>query len=260
MKRRKKNISDLIGSVDIVALEKSLPPKRKRSHHVVVKLDKVHKHFGTATSRVNVLKDVNFSIYSGEFVIISGPSGSGKSTILHTMLGLEKPSTGTVYLRKENLYHQTDSERAQYRRQKIGMVFQQSNWIKSLNVWENIAYPLWLGTVSPAAAKEQALTALESVGLSRELAKQVPNELSGGQQQRVSLARALVSDPGIIVADEPTGNLDTDSGTEVIRLLANLNRVQRKVVIMVTHDTQFLSIANRRLLVKDGKIVYDDHD
>lgn len=264
MKKQKasqqKNLSELTSSVDLAALEHSLPDKSVRSHHVAIRLSKVHKHFGSGASKVTVLRNVSCSIYSGEFVIISGPSGSGKSTILHTMLGLEEPSSGSVRLRGEHIYKLSTTERTKFRREKIGMVFQQSNWIKSLSVWENVAYPLWLTMISPQMARERAFAVLESVGLTSDLAEKVPTELSGGQQQRASLARALITDPGIIIADEPTGNLDTNSGTEVIRLLADLNRTQRKIIVMVTHDTQFLPIANRKILVKDGSIVYDTHD
>jgi len=266
MKIRRKKIASQSSSkntvappVDISLIEKSLPPKPNRSHHVVVKLKKVAVSFGVGENIIKVLKDIHFNLYSGEFVIIAGPSGSGKSTLLHTLLGLEKPTAGKVILRGSDLYQMTENQRAQYRRKKIGMVFQHSNWIKACNVWENVAYPLWLFGVSQLEAKERAFKQLENVGL-LPWANRLPMELSGGQQQRVSVARALVTDPGIIIADEPTGNLDTVSSSEIITLLAKLNRELNKMVIMVTHDMAFLPIANRRIILTDGKVIHDEHD
>jgi putative ABC transport system ATP-binding protein len=247
-------------AVSIKEIESRLPPKQPRSHHVVIKLQNVSKSFGQGVARNEVLKDVSLNFYSGEFSIVSGPSGSGKSTFLHAVLGLEPPTKGRVYLRGIELYKDlTPDERTQYRREKIGMVFQQSNWIKSLKVWENVAYPVWLSGLNEKQARERAHEVLEEVGLV-DWADHQPGELSGGQQQRVSLARALATDPGIIIADEPTGNLDTHSSADIITLLARLNREHRRMVLMVTHDIHLLPIANRRVVLRDGRIVHDDHD
>jgi len=247
-------------AVDVEQIEKVLPPKKKRSHHVVAKLEGVNKYFHTGVTTAHVLKDIDLNFYSGEFVIISGPSGSGKSTLLHTILGLEAPSHGKVFIRGENIYHDMNhDQRAVFRREKMGMVFQQSNWIKSLNVLDNVSYPLWLAGFNKRGAEERAHEVLEEVGLSK-WAKHHPNELSGGQQQRVSLARALSTDPGIIIADEPTGNLDTQSSKEMITLLAKLNREQHRMVLMVTHDVFLLPVASRRVVIQDGAIVHDEHD
>ncbi|MCA9372936.1 ABC transporter ATP-binding protein [Candidatus Woesebacteria bacterium] len=246
--------------IDIEAIEKNLPKKQQRSHHVVIKIKHMSKTFGKDLAQSTVLKDIHLNLYSGEFVIISGPSGSGKSTLLHSILGLEAPTSGSVTVRKVNLYKDlTDSERTSFRREKIGVVFQQSNWIKSLNVLDNVSYPLWLAGVRENAARSRALESLASIGLD-EWAMHAPSELSGGQQQRVALARALVSDPGIIIADEPTGNLDSEASAEMMSLLARLNREQSRMIVMVTHNLSLLPIASRRIVIKDGSVVYDKHD
>ena len=246
-------------TISIDDIEATLPPKDDRSHKVVIKLDHVDKIFGEGQNKNHVLKDINLNIYAGEFAIIYGPSGSGKSTILHSILGLEKPTKGRVLLRGQDLYQMKADELASYRRQKIGMVFQQSNWIKALKVWENIAYPLWLAGKTEEESKMQALSLLEEVG-SINWAYQKATELSGGQQQRVSLARALAADQNIIIADEPTGNLDTKNSAEILKLFCRLNRVHNKVIVMVTHETNYLPLCNRRIMIVDGEIAHDERD
>jgi len=245
--------------MDISVIEHSLPPKLPRSHHTVIKLRGVSKHFKIGESLVRAVQNIDLTLYSGEFVIVYGPSGCGKSTFLHMVLGIEDPTTGTIEMRGEDIYKMQSDARTQFRREKIGMVFQQSNWIKSLNVWENVAYPLWLSSYDDKSAYERALKYLNDVGM-QEYAHHKPSELSGGQQQRVALARALITDPWIIIADEPTGNLDTDSSAEIMRLLTWLNREKRRMVIMVTHEMAFLDLATRRVGMKDGHILFDEHD
>ncbi len=246
-------------SLDIQQIEKKLPPKKSRSHHVVVKLDDVHKSFPVGEQIIEVLKGVDLNLYSGEFAIVYGPSGCGKSTFLHSVLGLEPPSQGKVYLRGEDLYSLKNDERTNYRRKKIGMVFQQSNWVKSLSVWQNVAYPLWLAGWKEEESKDKAYEKLESVGMESH-AEYHPSELSGGQQQRVALARALATDPYIIIADEPTGNLDSTSGTDLMTLLAKLNRKERRMILMVTHDVGFLPLATRKIGMKDGQVIADENE
>jgi len=245
--------------IDIAAIEDKLPQKRPRSHHVLVKAEKLVKSFDIGGKPQRILKDIDLSLYSGEFVVVYGPSGCGKSTFLHTVLGLEKPTRGKVFLRGQDIYKMDNDERTNFRRQKIGMVFQQANWIKSLSVWENVAYPLLISGFGDVEAKARAFEVLKDVGI-MEMANKKPAELSGGQQQRVALARALSTDPWIIMADEPTGNLDTASSAEIITLLAKLNRVQHRTIIMVTHDMNFLQLATRRIAMTDGRVVADDHD
>ncbi len=238
---------------------KDLPPKKRRSHKVVIKAKKIWKSFPSVSGRVNVLKNISFNLYSGEFVIIFGPSGCGKSTLLHTILGLEHPDQGQIFLRYQNLYDMSEDDRTTWRKRKTGMVFQQPNWIRSLNVQDNVAYPLFLTSSNKKHIKARVNELLEMVGIS-DLAYKKPMELSGGEQQKAALARALTTDPGIIIADEPTGNLDSKSGAELIRLIAWLNRAKRKMIIMVTHDSSFLNLATRRIYMKDGQIIKDEHD
>lgn len=257
--KSKQSKSYVVDSIDLNRIERSLPSKLPRSHSVVINLENVYKSFKTSLQKTFVLKDINLSFYAGEFVIVYGPSGCGKSTLLHTILGLEEPSKGKVLLRDTNLYHLSSDKRSNFRRQKIGIVFQQSNWVKSLSVLDNVAYPLWLDGYQEQEAREKALETLQSVGMDK-YAKQRPSELSGGQQQKVALARALVTDPWVIICDEPTGNLDSLSSSEIMTLLAKLNRVKRRLIIMVTHDMSFLPLATRRVAMKDGVVMHDERD
>ena len=241
-----------VTQVSVDEIERRLPPKQPRSHHVVAKLDHIHKIFGSGAAAAHVLKDIAFNIYAGEFLIVSGPSGSGKSTLLHTLLGLESPTRGRVILRDRNLYSKsmTDDDRAHYRREQVGMVFQQSNWIKSLKVWENVAYPLWLSGVSQSDAKEKALISLEKVGL-QDWSLHFPTELSGGQQQRVALARALVSSAELIVLDEPITNLDAKLREEMAYEIRNLQRTMGVTIIYITHDQETAMTISDRMIIMD---------
>ena len=238
---------------------KQLPPKKKRSHHIILRAQQIHQYFQVGRRRIHVLKDISFNIYTGEFVIIYGPSGCGKSTLLHTLLGLEPPDHGQIKVKEIDLYQLSEDDRAAVRRRVFGMVFQQSNWIKSLNVTDNVAYPLILQGVDQATARKQALFYLRQIGV-QHLANGRPSELSGGEQQRVALARALITQPAVIVADEPTGNLDTHAGWQVMKLFAHLNRVERKIIVMVTHESRFLPLATRVISLMDGKLTMDVHD
>ena len=252
MKKTETNVINVMEGI-------KLPTKKGRSHKVIIKTENLWKSFLLGTHRHMVLRGVDLCFYTGEFVIIFGPSGCGKSTLLHTILGLEKPDKGRVFLRERSLYRLGEDEKLDWRREKIGIVFQQSNWIKSLNVIENVCYPLYLSFMEEKEIEDKGKQMLELVGMAKAY-KQNPSELSGGEQQKIALARALITDPGIIVADEPTGNLDSKSSGELIKLLARLNREERKAVLMVTHDASFLPIANRRVFMKDGKVVNDEHD
>jgi len=259
MGKKKQDDKSPVAPIDIKKIEEKLPNKKTRSHHIAVKSKGLYKSFKLGKRRIPVLKDINLNLYSGEFVIVYGPSGCGKSTFLHTILGLEAPTRGEIFLRRHNLYEMDNDKRTNFRREKIGMVFQQSNWIKSLNVWENVAYPLWLSGYTKEKSKQRALEVLEELEMGTYAYNQ-PTELSGGEQQRVSLARALSTNPWIIMADEPTGNLDTTSSEEIILLLARLNREKRRMILMVTHELSFLPIATRRVGIKDGEVVYDEKD
>ncbi len=259
MKKHKKDHPETVLEMDISSIDVEVGPKAPRSHHVVISLDRVSKIYKTESSITHALKPQTIRMYSGEFIIIYGPSGCGKSTLLHVILGLEEPTTGIVKIRGKSLNAMTPSDITRYRKEKIGMIFQQSHWIKSLTVAENVAYPLYLSGVSESEAYLKAYEALTAVDM-QEYVKAKPMDLSGGQQQRVSLARALSTDPWIIMADEPTGNLDTASGYEVAKMLTKLNRVMRRTIIMVTHDINFLPLATRRIAMKDGEVIDDTHD
>ncbi|MBP6994299.1 ABC transporter ATP-binding protein, partial [Candidatus Woesebacteria bacterium] len=221
---------------------------------VLVDAKHICKSFYAGTEETQVLKDLSVQIYSADFLIIVGPSGSGKSTLLHILLGLEIPTSGELNFLGTDLYKDTTEDiRSEFRKQHIGMVYQQPNWIKSMSVLENIAFPLILRGYRKDLAEEIALGALREVHMEMH-ARQPATELSGGQQQRVSLARCIVHNPEIIVADEPTGNLDYESGQEVMQLLQSLNVKDKKTVIMVTHDIEYIKFANCAVQIFDGKV------
>lgn len=223
-------------------------------NETILQVKDVHKVFRVGTQDIEVLKGVSFEVYKSDFLLIFGPSGCGKSTLLHTILGLEPPSSGSIlYFDKELYGGSSEDDRSVFRKKTIGMVYQQANWVRSLNVRENVAFPLTLLGYSKHEAFTEArkvLTSLNLVGW----AELVPTELSGGQQQRVALARALINDPPIIVADEPTGNLDYKSGQDVMELLASLNKNMGKTVVMVTHDLEYLKYATRIVKIFDGSV------
>jgi len=223
-------------------------------NQTLIELQNVRKSFKVGEADVEVLKGITISIKGGEFVIIFGPSGCGKSTLLHTLLGLEAPTSGKVLVENEDFYgSKTDDDRGLYRRHKVGMIYQQPLWVHALSVAENIALPLYLLDEDPESASEKAKKALEKVNLS-EWANYTPTELSSGQQQKISLARSLMTDPIMIVADEPTGNLDTVSGQELLDTFIELVK-GGKTIIMVTHDLEYLKYATRVFHMIDGQVV-----
>ncbi|MCA9370134.1 ABC transporter ATP-binding protein [Candidatus Woesebacteria bacterium] len=232
-----------------------------QSKQAIISLKGIDKSFDIGTQQVRVLKNVSFDIPTGEFLVIFGASGSGKSTLLHTLLGLEQPTKGTVVFAKTDLYQKgmTDDMRSDFRKHNIGMVYQQANWIKSLTVEENVAFPLLLLGMSKEAALQKAREMLKMVEMDGWAGYQ-PTELSGGQQQRVSLSRAIITNPQVIIADEPTGNLDFESGEDIMQLLQNLNLQQHKTIIMVTHDLEYLRFATSAVKMFDGTVseVYED--
>jgi putative ABC transport system ATP-binding protein len=219
----------------------------------IFEVDSLKKSFKVGNQMVEVLKGIDFSMEMEEFLIIFGPSGCGKSTLLHAMLGLEIPTSGTVKFLGKNLYENNEDQRAEVRKQKVGMVYQQPYWIKSLNVVENVAFPLMILGKDKAKAAKDAEYYLDLVGMA-DWRSYYPTELSSGQQQKVSLARALINDPEVVVTDEPTGNLDTKSGEELMKIVAKINNEENKTVIMVTHDLEYLTFATRLLHMVDGKV------
>ncbi len=217
-------------------------------------LQQVSKSFTVGLQTFPVLSDVSLDIEQGDFALLFGPSGSGKSTLLHILLGLEQPTTGRVLAGGADFYGgEPEDERSEYRKQRVGMVFQRPNWVGALNVLENVMFPLYLLDVDEVEAVKQARIALDRVDMVS-WANHLPSELSSGQQQRVALARALINDPELIVADEPTGNLDYESGKRLMSLLVELNK-EGKTVLMVSHDLEYLSYAKTGLQLQDGKLV-----
>lgn len=203
----------------------------------------------------NALRGVSLRIEQGEFVAIMGPSGSGKSTLLQMLSFLDRPSTGTIHFQGKQITDLSDAELADLRNETIGFVFQSFNLLSRQTVYSNVELPLIYSALSPESRSERIMRAVESVGLSEKL-QIAAGKLSGGQKQRVAIARALVTDPSVIFADEPTGNLDSKSGEQVMEILTNLKR-QGKTVILVTHDPMTAKYADRLIRIKDGLVESD---
>ncbi|MBP6015773.1 MAG: ABC transporter ATP-binding protein [Candidatus Promineofilum sp.] len=216
-----------------------------------VNLTKVYSSGDTA---VRALDNVSFDVEPGEFVAVMGPSGCGKSTLLHLLGGLDRPTSGTITIDGDNLTNLSDDRLTELRRHKIGFIFQFFNLIPVLNAVENAALPITLDGVRQGQAKERATDWLHKVGL-RERLDHRPDQLSGGQQQRVAVARALVANPALILADEPTGNLDTRAGEEIAALLRQVANEWGRAVVVVTHDPRIAAHADRIVFLKDGAIV-----
>jgi putative ABC transport system ATP-binding protein len=219
-----------------------------------IQVEKLTKTYGSGATAVIALDHVNLTIRESEFIAIMGPSGCGKSTLLHLLGGLDKPSEGRVIIGGHNLSELNDDQLTELRRRRIGFVFQFFNLIPVLNALENAALPVTLDGVKPAEAKEKATKWLTQFGLADRLANR-PDQLSGGQQQRVAIARALVADPELILADEPTGNLDTRSSDEIASLLRDVSKQYKRTVVMVTHDPRIAAYADRIIFLKDGRVV-----
>lgn len=211
------------------------------------------KSFRVGTEEIPVLKGIDLEVSFGEVVVIIGPSGCGKSTLLNTILGLEEPTEGQVLVRGTDIYTMDEDGRASFRRQKFGVVYQQPNWIKSLNVIENVAFPLDVAGISHQEALKKAKNVLYLFKFER-FEKYYPMELSGGQQQKLSMCRALISNPWIIMADEPTGNLDTVTAEDLMYDLKVLNSESKRTIIMVTHNPEYERYATKLVYMEDGLI------
>jgi putative ABC transport system ATP-binding protein len=220
----------------------------------VVKLENVVKTYGEGDTQVRALKGMDLSINKGEFVTIVGASGSGKSTLLHILGGLDHPTSGNVIIGGENIYHLKDNELSIFRRRNIGFIFQFFNLIPVLNVQENISLPTLLDNEQ---VDEQYLNEIIQILGLQERRNHLPSELSGGQQQRVSIGRSLMNKPEIILADEPTGNLDTKNTKEVLTLLKETAKKYNQTVILITHDPSIASNSDRIITVEDGMIISD---
>jgi putative ABC transport system ATP-binding protein len=222
----------------------------------VVEVHDLYKTYVSGRLRVPALKGVNLRIERGEIVAIVGPSGCGKTTLLHCLSGLEDFEAGEVLLEGLSLAHLSDGQKADHRARRVGFVFQSYNLLPVLNALENVELPLLLSKRSAGEARRRALRALEVVGLENRL-RHRPSELSGGQQQRVAIARALSTEPAVIFADEPTGNLDSDSAEEIMQLIDRLNRENAQTFVLVTHAREVAAHARRLIRMRDGEIVDD---
>ena len=218
----------------------------------ILKIEKISKIYGKGNAEVIALNDISFEVEEGEFIAITGPSGSGKSTLLHTIAGLEKPSSGTVYFYDKDIYKMNKKDLTILRRQKIGIIYQFYNLIPTLTVEENILLPIELDRKK--VDKEKLENILKFLNLENRK-KHLPNELSGGQQQKVAIGRALMINPTIILADEPTGNLDTKSSSEIIQLLQKANKEYKQTIIMITHNLEIAKLADRIIHIEDGKFI-----
>ncbi len=217
----------------------------------------VHKFFSRGSEQVDVLNDLTLTVPDGEFMALMGPSGSGKTTLLNLIAGLDRPSQGEVWVGNELISRMSEGMLARWRTRHIGFVFQFYHLLSVLSAYENVELPLLLLPISAAKRRQQVLTALELVGLSHRM-RHRPGQLSGGQQQRVGIARAIVTDPTLIVADEPTGDLDAKSAEEILDLLTELHTSLQKSIILVTHDSRAAARAHRILHLEKGKLVADE--
>ena len=223
----------------------------------IVRVEHVHKYFTRGSEQIDVLNDLSLEVQAGEFLGLMGPSGSGKTTLLNLIAGLDVPSSGTIRVGGQVISSMSEGQLTRWRTRNIGFIFQFYHLMPVLNAYENVELPLRLLPISRAERRRQVLTALDLVGLSDRLHHR-PGQLSGGQQQRVGIARAIVTDPTLIVADEPTGDLDSKSAAEILNLLCTLREHLNKTVIMVTHDQHAAERAQRELHLEKGVLVGEE--
>ena len=221
----------------------------------ILKVEHLSKIYGKGETEVRALDNISFSIEKGQFVAIIGPSGSGKSTLLHILGGVDKPTSGKVYVDGTDVYAQNDEQLAIFRRRQVGLIYQFYNLIPVLNVTENITLPVLM---DGQKVNETRLKELLQVLKLEERQKHLPNQLSGGQQQRVSIGRALMNAPAVVLADEPTGNLDSKNSQEIVELLKVSNKKYNQTLIMITHDENIALQADRIIAIEDGKIIRDE--
>jgi putative ABC transport system ATP-binding protein len=214
----------------------------------------LHRDFVMGQESVHALDGVSLAVQRGEFLGVMGPSGSGKSTLLYLLGGLDRPTAGHIWVHDQDLTALDENGLAAYRRREVGFVFQSFHLIPTMTALENVAFPMFFARVPPARRRQRAKALLELVGLTDRM-EHKPTELSGGQQQRVAIARALVNDPDIVLADEPTGNLDSHTGTEVLATLGQLNQEQGRTIVVVSHDPSVTGFTSRCIHLLDGRIV-----
>ena len=224
----------------------------------VIRAIGISKVFESEGVEITAFSDVSLNIPGGQMTAIMGPSGSGKSTLLHILGGIEQPTTGEIWFEGQNLAELTDLQLTLMRRRRIGFIFQSFNLVPTLSVVDNVTLPLIMDRVSERQAKPRALECLERVGMSHRL-NNLPSQLSGGEQQRVAIARALVINPSVILADEPTGNLDSARGQDITQLLYDVAHESHRTVVVVTHDIRVAKKADRLIVVLDGSIRFDGH-
>lgn len=221
----------------------------------ILKVEHLTKIYGSGDSEVRAVDDVSFSVEKGEFLAIIGPSGSGKSTLLHILGGVDRPTSGKVYMNGQDIYAQNEDQLAIFRRREVGLIYQFYNLIPVFDVVENMTLPVLMDGRS--VNRERLEELLGTLGLT-DRRKNLPNQLSGGQQQRVSIGRALMNAPAVVLADEPTGNLDSKNSQEIVELLRMSNRKYGQTLIVITHDENIALQADRVIAVEDGKIVRDE--
>lgn len=219
----------------------------------IIETTNLTKSFSMGNSQIDVLKGINLTVDSGEFISMMGPSGSGKSTLLYLLGGLDKPTAGSVKINGQDIFKMEDIEESTLRRKSLGFIFQFYNLIPTMSVEENVLLPILLDGKDLNEYRKKVLEVLKLVGLANRR-QHMPKELSGGQQQRVAIARSLINDPAIILADEPTGNLDSRSSKEILRLLKSINSEKGKTIIMVTHSSEAAKYGNRIINLADGLI------
>lgn len=221
----------------------------------ILKVENLVKTYQSGDNKINAVDNISFSVDKGEFVAIVGASGSGKSTLLHLLGGVDKPSSGKVIIDGEEIYKMSDDNLAIFRRRQVGLIYQFYNLIPILNVLENITLPCDLDNNPVDQKRLEEL--VKTLGL-EDRVDHLPNELSGGQQQRTSIGRALINNPAIVLADEPTGNLDSEASEEIMALLKDANKRYKQTVIVITHDLNIASSADRIITIDDGKIIKDE--
>lgn len=221
----------------------------------ILSVERLTRIYGTGETAVRALDDVSFEVEAGEFIAIIGSSGSGKSTLMHLMGGVDRPTSGTVRLQGQDIFDRSDEELAVFRRREVGLVYQFYNLIPVLNVVENLSLPVLMDGRKINQKRLNSL--IESLGLTGK-EHCLPNQLSGGQQQRIAIGRALMNAPSVILADEPTGNLDSRNSAEIMHLLRESNRTYKQTLILITHDEDIALMADRIIAIEDGRIVRDE--
>jgi putative ABC transport system ATP-binding protein len=230
-----------------------------QSYRTVIKIDDLTRTFDLGRQKVHALNGINLRVKNQDFAVIYGPSGCGKSTLLNIISGADEPTSGQVTVNSQNIFKMTEDDRSMFRSKRMGIIYQMFYWIKSLNSVENVAMPLIIEGMSEKKAVAQARQLLNDLGIS-ELANQIPTQLSGGEQQKIGFARAVIADPDIIVADEPTGNLDSVASDEIMELFQVLNQKMKKTIILVTHNQAYWDLGTKRVEMKDGRIVEGESD